>query len=320
MRAAGTSNALHPEHRRPAAGDAGHDRRRLHRGPAGPGPRPRAAHAAARPSGGVGRAGADPPPARARGRQRRRRRLRLLPRRRLLRPRDPQPDRSPDLARRVHHRLHAVPARGEPGHAAEHLRVPDDHRRADRHGRRERVDLRRRLRARRGRADGPLGDRARPGCPVRRRQPPLPSRRRDLCGGPGPPAPDDPPRRRGERPGGGEEGRVGQDRGARGPVAELLRLPRGPGGGRGDRPRGGRPLDRGRRSRQPGCARAARRPRRGHRGGYHPAFRRPDGLRWAARGLHGRTREVRPQPARPSGGRLRRRRRQQGLPPRAPDP
>ena len=57
-------------------------------------------------------------------------------------------------ARRVRHRLHAVPARGEPGHAAGDLRVPDAGRRAARHGGRERQHVRRRHRDRRGGADG----------------------------------------------------------------------------------------------------------------------------------------------------------------------
>ena len=68
-----------------------------------------------------------------------------------------EPDQSPDLARRVLHRLHALPARGEPGHAPVHLRVPDHDRRAHRDGRRQRVALRRRLVAGRGRADGACG-------------------------------------------------------------------------------------------------------------------------------------------------------------------
>ena len=47
------------------------------------------------------------------------------------------------LARRVPDRVHAVPAGDEPGRAAGDLRVPDRDLRADRHGRLERVRLRR---------------------------------------------------------------------------------------------------------------------------------------------------------------------------------
>jgi len=43
-----------------------------------------------------------------------------------------EPDQPPDLARRVLHGLHAVPAGGEPGHPAVDLRIPDHDRRADR--------------------------------------------------------------------------------------------------------------------------------------------------------------------------------------------
>ena len=51
------------------------------------------------------------------------------------------------LQARVLHCLHALPARGQPGHAAGDLRVPVDDLRADRHGCVERVDVRRRDRA-----------------------------------------------------------------------------------------------------------------------------------------------------------------------------
>ncbi len=57
-------------------------------------------------------------------------------------------------ARRVLQRLHAVPGRGEPGHAAAALRIPDDDGQPDRHAGLERVAVRRRLGAGRGRADG----------------------------------------------------------------------------------------------------------------------------------------------------------------------
>ena len=50
-----------------------------------------------------------------------------------------------DHARRVLQRLHAVPGGSLAGHAAAHLRIPDDDYLADRHGRVERVAVRRRL-------------------------------------------------------------------------------------------------------------------------------------------------------------------------------
>ena len=54
---------------------------------------------------------------------------------------------------RVLHRLHPVPAGSRPGHAAGHLRISESGRVVDRHGRRQRVDVRRRDSARRGRID-----------------------------------------------------------------------------------------------------------------------------------------------------------------------
>ena len=53
-------------------------------------------------------------------------------------------------SRRVHDRLHAVSGRGQPRHAAAHLRIPDHDGFLDRHGRFQRIGLRRRLGARRG--------------------------------------------------------------------------------------------------------------------------------------------------------------------------
>ena len=67
----------------------------------------------------------------------------LVPRRRDLRPLRPVGRRRRALARRVPDRVHAVPARDEPGHAAGDLRVPDGHLRAHGDGRLERVRLRR---------------------------------------------------------------------------------------------------------------------------------------------------------------------------------
>ena len=62
-------------------------------------------------------------------------------------------------ALRVRHRVHAVPARGRAGHADRDLRVPEHDRRADRHGGRERLAVRRRHRRRRGGAAGAPPDR-----------------------------------------------------------------------------------------------------------------------------------------------------------------
>ena len=57
-------------------------------------------------------------------------------------------------ARRVLQRLHALPGRGEPGHAAAALRIPVDDGEPDGHGRLERLAVRRRHGARRGLPDG----------------------------------------------------------------------------------------------------------------------------------------------------------------------
>ncbi len=57
-------------------------------------------------------------------------------------------------ARRVLQCLHAVPGRGEPGHAADHLRIPDDDHRADRARCQQRVAVRRCVGAGRGGTDG----------------------------------------------------------------------------------------------------------------------------------------------------------------------
>ena len=90
----------------------------------------------------------------------------LVPRRGDLRPLRAGGRRRDPRARRVPDRVHAVPARDEPGRAAGDLRVPDRDLRADRDGRLERVRLRRhdggRGRLLRGEAhERPLEDRAR---------------------------------------------------------------------------------------------------------------------------------------------------------------
>ena len=62
--------------------------------------------------------------------------------------------RSPDPARRVPHRVYALPAGNRPGHAAVPLRVPDAGGADHRHGGGERLALRRRDGLRRGDGDG----------------------------------------------------------------------------------------------------------------------------------------------------------------------
>ena len=105
---------------------------------------------------------------------------RLVPRRGRLPPLEPA-DRRPDAApRRVVHGLHAVPARGQPGHAPEHLRVPVAARGADRDGRRVRLALRRRRRDRRGGAHDLPRDAPRAAARLARRPPALPRDARDL--------------------------------------------------------------------------------------------------------------------------------------------
>ena len=83
-------------------------------------------------------------PRRARRAQRRHDARAVVPRRRHLRPLRPRRRRRRAPARRVPHRVHAVPAGDEPGRAPDDLRVPDRDLRADRHGRLERLRLRRR--------------------------------------------------------------------------------------------------------------------------------------------------------------------------------
>ena len=69
-----------------------------------------------------------------------------LPRRRCLRAPHPGGGVGHHHARRVLQRLHALPGGGQPGHAAAHLRVPDHDGAPHRHGGRQRLDVRRRLR------------------------------------------------------------------------------------------------------------------------------------------------------------------------------
>ena len=77
-----------------------------------------------------------------------------LHRRRRLRAPHPGGGLGHHHPRRVLQRLHALSGGGEPGHAADDLRVPDHDRAPHRHGGRQRLDVRRRLGARGGRAHG----------------------------------------------------------------------------------------------------------------------------------------------------------------------
>ena len=185
--------------------------------------------------------------------------------------------RRPDPAsRRVVHGLHAVPARGQPGHAPEHLRV----RVADRRTRRSRcrvgLALRRGRRDRRGGPDDVPSDAARAG----------PGQPR----GPSALSPDpadvfrgrsrtrrDPARDRGSRGGNDRSRRARTDAGRAGSAGRgrRRRPARLPGAARTDArhrgacPRGRRPVRGGRRTRlagRPGATRGVRRRHRRRRG------------------------------------------------------
>ena len=67
----------------------------------------------------------------------------LLPRLRRLQASRPGERRPPHPARRVPHRLHALPARNRAGHAAGPVRIPDPGRAAARLRSRQRLDVRR---------------------------------------------------------------------------------------------------------------------------------------------------------------------------------
>ena len=115
------------------------------------------------------------------GKNRAGRRWSVLRRGRGLPPPRPRDRRSPDPAQRVAHGLHALPARGLAGHAADALRVPDPGGKAHRHGGRQRLDVRRLDRDRRGRADGAPPDPPQPRRPQLRPPPALSRRRPLLC-------------------------------------------------------------------------------------------------------------------------------------------
>ena len=121
-------------------GDAGPDRRRLGRRAVLLHPRSGPAQAAPRSAAGPVGARARPDDRRDRTEERRRRPP-VVPRRRGLRPLHPDGRRLPELPGRVRQPVHALPARGQPGHAPGHLRVPDAHLPAHRSGHRQRLAL-----------------------------------------------------------------------------------------------------------------------------------------------------------------------------------
>ena len=140
---------------------------------------------------------------------------------------------------------------GQPGHAPEHLRVPVADLRADRHGGRDRLALRRRHRHRRGGAHGLPPHPALPGGGLGRRQPRLPARARDVLLRAGDRGRDraDRPRRgrhRHDRPGVGRRGARRRRRLPRRRAAELLRPARADARARRSDARGRRPARRGR--------------------------------------------------------------------------
>ena len=101
----------------------------------------------------------------------------LLPRRRRLSPPCAGDRRPSDPALGIPDQLHALPAGDLAGHAAGPVRIPDPGRGADRHGGRQRLDVRRLDRLRRGGADGPSRDApaqggavGRPASAIRRRR------------------------------------------------------------------------------------------------------------------------------------------------------
>ena len=83
-----------------------------------------------------------------------RQRLRQLPRRRRVQPLPSRAGGYRGLARRVPHLLHALSGRDRAGHAHHHLRIPDHDLPAHRHGRGQRVHVRRLHRRARSRHDG----------------------------------------------------------------------------------------------------------------------------------------------------------------------
>ena len=92
----------------------------------------------------------------------------VFPRRRRLSPPCSRDRRSSDPALGIPDELHALSAGNRAGHAAGPVRIPDAGRRADGHGGRQRLDVRRLDRLRRSDADGASPDAAHQGGPLRR--------------------------------------------------------------------------------------------------------------------------------------------------------
>ena len=306
-------------HRRRPRGDAGGDRRLIGRGALPRHPGGGAVPGTARPRARALRAGARRAPRGARLAQRPHGLGALVPRRGDLRPLRAGGLRRGAPARGVPDRLHAVPARDEPGRAPDDLRVPDRDLRADGHGRHERLrirrdDGRRRRVLHREARDRTLEDRARRGG-----QPAGAAGREDLRAGlrsgdrrGTAPGRHDRPRRGGCRC----AGRCRRDL----PAAQLLRLPRGGARPRRRRERRAGASDRARRSglaRRPRGARQLRlrdRNRRRAGRGQLPVVRRP------ALRLHRRARRLHPTDAGTDRRRDDRHRGQAGLCPHPPDP
>ena len=201
-----------------------------------------------------------------------------------------------------------VPARGQPGHPPEHLRIRVADRRAGRPRCRERLALRRGGGHRRGRPDDLPGHSPRPRPRVARRPSALPPDAGDLPGR-RPGARGDPARRRGRRRGHDGPGGPRADAGRDGPAGGRrdrgpARLPWPPGADAADRradPRRRGAVRRGRGAGQPGRPRTTRRVRGGHRRRRGPAAGHRAAVRRAVPGpprLHRCARSPDPRPAR----------------------
>ena len=103
----------------------------------------------------------------------------VLSRRGRLSAPHPGERRSSHPALRIPDQLHALSAGNRPGDAAGPVRIPDPGRGADRHGGRQRLDVRRLDRLRRSDADGPPPDQAAQGGALGRPPSALCRRRRD---------------------------------------------------------------------------------------------------------------------------------------------
>ena len=237
-------------------------------------------------------------------------RPRVVPGRRRLPPLEPAGRRPAPPARRVVHGLHAVPARGQPGHAPVDLRVRVAARRARRPRRRVGVALRRRGGHGRGRADDLPGDPARARPRVARRPSALPRRPCATYFGGGLELDEIPLVTEGDAAGTTDLAALERDAGRhrstgrRGRRREP-RLPRAPRADAADRragPRRRRAVRRGHRAGLAGRPGAARRVRRGHRGRGGPAARHRAAVRRPVPRHPGLDRCARPPDPRPARG------------------